>query len=186
MKFFQNIIKKFTGRPVDWDELEENLIRSDIGVPMTLRIMEALQKRAATTTITANDIIEVAREEIMRILPLGAGADAPVAGETESDSHCRCEWNRQDNIDGKAGAVFQKESAQRDARCGRYLSRGRDRAARDLGGASRCRNDPRPIQRRSGSALLRSVSGGGQAQHRVSSLRHGRTFAHEERISWRS
>ncbi len=70
MKFFQNIIKKFTGRPVDWDELEENLIRSDIGVPMTLRIMEALQKRATTTTITANDIIEVAREEIMRILPL--------------------------------------------------------------------------------------------------------------------
>jgi fused signal recognition particle receptor len=75
MKFFQNIIKKFTGRPVDWDELEENLIRSDIGVPMTLRIMAALQKRAATTTITANDIIEVAREEIMRILPL---APAPI------------------------------------------------------------------------------------------------------------
>ena len=40
MKFFQNIIKKFTGRPVDWDELEENLIRSDIGVPMTLRIIK--------------------------------------------------------------------------------------------------------------------------------------------------
>ena len=32
MKFFQNIIKKFTGRPVDWDELEENLIRADLGV----------------------------------------------------------------------------------------------------------------------------------------------------------
>ena len=75
MKFFQNIIQKFTGRPVDWDELEENLIRSDIGVPMTLRIVNALQARAVTTSITANDIVEVAREEILRVLPI---APAPI------------------------------------------------------------------------------------------------------------
>jgi fused signal recognition particle receptor len=75
MKFFQNIIQKFTGRPVDWDELEENLIRSDIGVPMTLRIVEALQARAAVSSITANDIVEVAHEEILRILPI---APAPI------------------------------------------------------------------------------------------------------------
>ncbi len=75
MKFFQNIIQKFTGRPVDWDELEENLIRSDIGVPMTLRIVNALQARAATSSITSNDIVEVAREEILRILPI---APAPI------------------------------------------------------------------------------------------------------------
>ncbi len=84
MKFFQNIIKKFTGRPVDWDELEENLIRSDIGVPMTLRIMEALQKRATTTTITANDIIEVAREEIMRILPLAPAPMRPLPAKPKA------------------------------------------------------------------------------------------------------
>ena len=75
MKFFQNIIEKFTGRPVDWDELEETLIRSDIGVPMTLRIIEALQTRSASASITAKDIVEVAREEILRILPL---APAPI------------------------------------------------------------------------------------------------------------
>ena len=75
MKFFQNIIQKFTGRPVDWDELEENLIRSDIGVPMTLRIVNALQARAVTTSITANDIVEVARAEILRVLPV---APAPI------------------------------------------------------------------------------------------------------------
>src|SRR5580765_1296597 len=84
MKFFQNIIKKFTGRPVDWDELEENLIRSDIGVPMTLRIMESLQKRATTTTITANDIIEVAREEIMRILPLAPAPMRPLPAKPKA------------------------------------------------------------------------------------------------------
>jgi fused signal recognition particle receptor len=75
MKFFQNIIQKFPGRPVDWDELEENLIRSDIGVPMTLRIVGALQGRAAISAITTNDIVEVAREEILRILPI---APAPI------------------------------------------------------------------------------------------------------------
>jgi fused signal recognition particle receptor len=75
MKFFTSLIQKFTGKPVDWDELEEALIRSDIGVPMTLRIISALQTRAQTTTITSHDIIEVARDEIGRVLPI---APAPI------------------------------------------------------------------------------------------------------------
>ena len=71
MKFFKNIIDKFTGKPVDWDELEEALIRSDIGVPMTLRICEAASgTRQRPRQITANDISEVAREEIGRVLPI--------------------------------------------------------------------------------------------------------------------
>ena len=56
MNFLKSLVQKFTGRPVDWDELEEMLIRADLGVPMTLRILEALQERAQTTTITSNDI----------------------------------------------------------------------------------------------------------------------------------
>src|SRR5436309_1502955 len=78
MKFFQNIIQKFTGKPVDWDELEENLIRSDIGVPMTLRIVAALRARATISSITANDIIEVAREEILRVLPIASPPIRPL------------------------------------------------------------------------------------------------------------
>ena len=70
MKFFKALVQKFTGKPVDWDELEEMLIRSDLGVPMSLRIVEALQKRAVTQTITARDVVEVAREEILRVLPI--------------------------------------------------------------------------------------------------------------------
>jgi len=70
MKFFRNIIDKFAGKPVDWDELEEALIRSDIGVPMTLRIVQRLQERNADRRITANDITEIAREEIGRVLPI--------------------------------------------------------------------------------------------------------------------
>ncbi|MGI9115743.1 MAG: signal recognition particle-docking protein FtsY [Chthoniobacterales bacterium] len=70
MKFFRNIIERFTGKPVDWDELEESLIRSDIGVPMTLRMIKALQERDARSRISSADIAEVAREEIGRVLPI--------------------------------------------------------------------------------------------------------------------
>src|SRR5438874_10706913 len=70
MNFFKNIIDRFAGKPVDWDELEESLIRSDIGVPMTLRIIQRLQERGEHSRNTANDIGEVAREEIGRVLPI--------------------------------------------------------------------------------------------------------------------
>jgi len=70
MNFLKSLVQRFTGRPVDWDELEALLIRADLGVPMMTRIMEALQERAQRTTITSNDIAEVAREEIGRILPM--------------------------------------------------------------------------------------------------------------------
>jgi fused signal recognition particle receptor len=70
MKLFKSLVEKFTGKPVDWDELEEMLIRSDLGVPMSLRIGNALQERAKTQSITARDIVEVAREEILRVLPI--------------------------------------------------------------------------------------------------------------------
>ena len=49
--FFKSIIQKFTGKPVDWDELEETLIRADLGVPMTVQILTSLKAR--TDEITA-------------------------------------------------------------------------------------------------------------------------------------
>ena len=70
MKFFKNIIDTFASKPVDWDELEESLIRSDIGVPMTLRILKTLREREAWSWVTANDIAEVARDEIGRVFPI--------------------------------------------------------------------------------------------------------------------
>jgi fused signal recognition particle receptor len=66
--FFKSILQKFTGKPVDWDDLEEMLIRSDLGVPMTMKIIESLRSRARA--ITADDVVEVAREEVLKILPL--------------------------------------------------------------------------------------------------------------------
>ena len=65
--FFKSLIQKFTGRPVDWDELEEALIRADLGVPMTQRILKALQAR--DEKLTAESVVAVAREEILKVLP---------------------------------------------------------------------------------------------------------------------
>jgi fused signal recognition particle receptor len=67
--FFKSILQKFTGRPVDWDELEESLIRADLGVSMTLRILSALQSRPDAQKLSAETIVAVAREEILKILP---------------------------------------------------------------------------------------------------------------------
>ena len=84
MKFFKSLIQKFTGKPVDWDELEEMLIRSDLGVPMSLRIVSALQKRGQTQTITAQDIVEVAREEILRVLPIQPAPIRPLPAKPKA------------------------------------------------------------------------------------------------------
>ena len=65
--FLKSILQKFTGRPVDWEELEEILIRSDLGVPMSMRILQTLQ--AHPDKLTAEKVVEVAREEIVKILP---------------------------------------------------------------------------------------------------------------------
>ena len=67
--FFKSLVQKFTGRPVDWDELEEALIRADLGVPMSTRIMETLQARPDAAKLQAQTVVEVAREEILKVLP---------------------------------------------------------------------------------------------------------------------
>jgi fused signal recognition particle receptor len=65
--FFKSLIQKFTGKPVDWDELEESLIRADLGVSMTQRILSALQARG--DKMTAESVVSVAQEEILKVLP---------------------------------------------------------------------------------------------------------------------
>ncbi|PYK38363.1 MAG: signal recognition particle-docking protein FtsY [Verrucomicrobia bacterium] len=69
MNFLQSLAQHFAGKPIDWDELEESLIRADLGVPMTLRISKTLQDREAWSVMGINDVVKVVREEIARILP---------------------------------------------------------------------------------------------------------------------
>jgi fused signal recognition particle receptor len=67
--FLKNFVAKFTAKPVDWDELEETLLRADLGVPMTLRLLEAIRERGKE--INATTAAEVCREEILKVLPVG-------------------------------------------------------------------------------------------------------------------
>jgi fused signal recognition particle receptor len=69
MNFLQSLAKQFSGKPIDWDELEESLIRADLGVPMTMRIIKTLQEREAWALLGVGDVIKAVREEIARILP---------------------------------------------------------------------------------------------------------------------
>ena len=77
--FLKNLWNKFTGKPVDWDELEEALIRADLGVGMTQRILKTLQENGAQ--LTADSVVKVAREEIVKILPAEAWMLRPLASK---------------------------------------------------------------------------------------------------------
>ncbi len=65
--FFKKLLQRFTRRKVDLDELEESLIGGDIGVPMTQHILQAL--RAKGRSLEADEVVDVCREEILKILP---------------------------------------------------------------------------------------------------------------------
>ena len=69
MKFLESLAKQFTGKPIDCDELEEGLVRADLGVPMTMRIIKTLQEREAWALLGIGDVIKAVRAEIARVLP---------------------------------------------------------------------------------------------------------------------
>jgi fused signal recognition particle receptor len=81
MKFLQSLAEHFAGKPIDWDELEESLIRADLGVPMTTRIIKTLQEREAWALMGINDVVKVVRQEIARVLPANSTAIRPLAGK---------------------------------------------------------------------------------------------------------
>jgi len=81
MNFLQSLAQTFANKPIDWDELEESLIRADLGVSMTTRIIKTLQVREAWSLIGINDVVKVVREEIARILPRNPAAIRPLTGK---------------------------------------------------------------------------------------------------------
>jgi fused signal recognition particle receptor len=78
MNFLQSLAQHFAGKPIDWDELEESLIRADLGVQMTIRIIKTLEDREAWSVMGMNDVVKVVREEIARILPANPAPIQPL------------------------------------------------------------------------------------------------------------
>jgi len=81
MKIFEALAQQFAGKPIDWDELEHALIRADLGVSLTTRILKKLQEREAWSLLGISDVIKVAREEIARIFPGEAKPIQPLSGK---------------------------------------------------------------------------------------------------------
>jgi fused signal recognition particle receptor len=79
--FFKSLIQKFSGKPVDWEELEESLIRADLGVPMMTRIIKELQPQEEK--LNAETVVKVAREEILKVLPRDNVTLRPLASKTK-------------------------------------------------------------------------------------------------------
>jgi len=70
--FFKSLINRIADRAeIDWDDLEAELIRADLGIGMTTSIIDEL--KALGRTITADDVSETTRRHIHAKLP----ADSP-------------------------------------------------------------------------------------------------------------
>jgi len=81
VKFLEALAQQFAGKPIDWDELEHALIRADLGVALTTRIIAKLQEREAWSLLGIQDVIKVSREEIAKILPVKAKPLQPISGK---------------------------------------------------------------------------------------------------------
>jgi fused signal recognition particle receptor len=81
MNFLKTLAQHFAGKPIDWDDLEESLIRADLGVQMTTRIIKTLQEREAWSVLGINDVVKVVRQEIARVLPAKPAAIRPSDGK---------------------------------------------------------------------------------------------------------
>jgi len=81
MKFLEALAQQFAGKPIDWEKLEESLIRTDIGLPITTRILKKLQEREAWSLLGISDVVKVAREEIAKILPATVSPIEPIPGK---------------------------------------------------------------------------------------------------------
>lgn len=64
---FKKILSKFSREKFDWDELEEILISGDLGIKLSIQIIDTLQEKGKS--INPEDIIEACRNEIRSILP---------------------------------------------------------------------------------------------------------------------
>ncbi|NNE90315.1 MAG: signal recognition particle-docking protein FtsY [Verrucomicrobiales bacterium] len=66
MSLFKNILNRFSGGDIDWDDLEETLVAGDLGIRLTMEIVDRLQEKGGK--INAETVVEACREEITEIL----------------------------------------------------------------------------------------------------------------------
>jgi fused signal recognition particle receptor len=76
--FFQSLFERISAGPVDWDALEESLLRADLGVRLTEKILGVLRDRWGLDAATA---ARLAREQVCAAFPPDAAPPAlPATG----------------------------------------------------------------------------------------------------------
>ena len=76
--FFKSLLNKIINRAeIDWDDLEADLISSDLGVRMSTSIIDEL--RALGREVSADDVVETTRRHISKRLPENFQPPAPRA-----------------------------------------------------------------------------------------------------------
>ena len=74
--FFKSLYNKVTNRAeIDWDDLEADLISSDLGVRMTTAIIDEL--RALGREVSAEDVVETTRRHLSSRLPVDSPPPLP-------------------------------------------------------------------------------------------------------------
>jgi fused signal recognition particle receptor len=74
--FFKSLFNKITNRAeIDWDDLESDLISSDLGIHLTTEIIDEL--RTLGREISADDVIEITRRHLAQRLPEDSGPPLP-------------------------------------------------------------------------------------------------------------
>ena len=65
--FFSKITSRFKRDGIEWDELEEMMVAGDLGIRLTMQIIDKLRERGRS--ISAVEVVAACREEILQILP---------------------------------------------------------------------------------------------------------------------
>lgn len=74
--FFSKLVKRLTNKAeVDWDELEADLVASDLGVRQSIKIVDELQSLGRK--VSAEDLVDKVKEHINETLPEDAADLAP-------------------------------------------------------------------------------------------------------------
>ncbi|MDB4648024.1 AAA family ATPase, partial [Akkermansiaceae bacterium] len=77
--FFKKLFNKVTNKAeIDWDDLEADLISGDLGVRLSLEIVEELKELGRK--ISADDVVETTRNKLAGLFPVDASALQPRAG----------------------------------------------------------------------------------------------------------
>lgn len=76
--FLKNLVGKLFDPSVDWDDLEETLIRADLGLPLTSLILEKIKKSGQS--ITPESIEEIVSAQLAALFPLSQEEILPASG----------------------------------------------------------------------------------------------------------